>query len=200
MARQTAIVISWKERATNMKRNRIFGALGLALLLAALALVPALADGSVAITAGTLSVTDADVDFGTVPFSFADQNTAEVSSTWNVADGRGTTDGWRVMATAGNFVNGGNTITITNANQRLRVTVPGGTIICTAGACMVAATSGVPGYDYLGATAVRLVYMPNGGSASSWDFGPAFRLTVPGASLAGVYTSIWTVTALAAPS
>jgi hypothetical protein len=189
-----------------MRTPRFLTGLGLALLVAALALVPALADGSVEVVAGALSATDTDVALGSYPFSFSETQTSTVTvpvgSEWTVSDLRGVTTGWHINMVCSSFANGGSTFAVTATNQRLRGSLPGANISNTGGSSSPAAQSGMPGYGYCDPTApVKLIFMnaPSGGP-STWAYRPNWDLRIPAAQLAGAYVSVWTLSALDGPS
>lgn len=178
-----------------------------ALVLAGILVGAALADGTVEITAGTLTVADADVDFGAYAFSFTDRNTPDIPTTWNASDFAGAGLGWNVSMLASDFSDGSDSIPITVANQRLRATLPGAQVVCVLGDCnSTAVQSELPAYGYADpAIPLKVISCDPARDATygcepgSWDFNPSWRLTVPGGTSPSVYTSTWTVTIASGP-
>lgn len=190
-----------------MNTKRITLATLTAFALLALMVGAAFADGTITIQSGVLSASDSDIDFGSVPFSFSETFAipGTLAGPWSVTDSVGDGLGWHTTLMASDFTDGGsNSFAISTANQRFRVTLPGGSIACVQGDCLIDhVRTGVGGYNYLDpATPINLIdCVPNADPCpvGSWEFTPSFDLDIPGGLPSAAYVSTVTFDVIAGP-
>lgn len=121
------------------------------------------------------------------------------TQTIDVSDATGSASGWSITATSTQFTNGAQFIPV---GMTMMTTAP--SVACDAGSTCTLPTNGV-GYPYTlpsGTTAPPATKMFN--AATSTGMGnmtitPTWRLTVPGATRTGNYTSTWTFTLTSGP-
>lgn len=173
------------------------------LILLALVAVPAavLADGIITITSGVMTVTTSDVNFGSFSFSLTEFDVlgAFPVSKWWVRDETGDQVAWDGILTVGDFIDGGDTIPVDGSN--LAVTVNIADTVCNEGDCTDPLPVGVTASYLTAGVPLAIIesdpvstHLPGG-----WAFRPYFDLTVPAATLTGVFTSVWTFDAIASP-
>lgn len=175
-----------------MKKWRIV--LGFVLLASLVFTIPAMADATVTVSGGTLSVTPQSIDFGTVTLDGTDQTVTDQDSTnWSGVDPTGTGAGWHVTIAATDFVDGGNTIGVANFKAKLddaNINVVAGN---------TAPTSSIIAYTSLSTTAQTLLSAAVGNGMGSYNFVPDFTLDVAASTYAGSYTSTVTVAIISGP-
>lgn len=173
----------------------------------------ALADGSVVINPGPLTVSGQNIDFGTLTASSAAQFTGFKQSAvpWHAVDDRGNGGtGWSVSWAVTDFVRngGGGSFLSTAAANTLLVDIPGASIVCTTSCGGEAPASLMFGNvadptHFLDKAAPRKVLSTSlAGDVSSfgqWDFLPKVNLKVPGSTPTGTYVSTWTITIVNTP-
>jgi len=175
-----------------MKNKKIV--LSIVLLISLVITVPALADATVTISGGSLSVTPQSIGFGTVTLTGADQTVTDGDSTnWSAVDPTGTGVGWNVTIAATDFDSGVNTIAVANFRARLLdaniSTIAGNT----------APTSSITAYTALSTTAQTLLSAAVNEGMGTYNFVPDFELDVAAATFAGIYTSTVTVAIISGP-
>ncbi len=175
-----------------MKSKKIV--LSIVLLISLVITVPALADATVTISGGSLSVTPQSIGFGTVTLTGADQTITDGDSTnWSAVDPTGTAVGWNVTIAATDFISGVNTIAVANFRAMLLdaniSTVAGNT----------APTSSITAYAALSTTAQTLLSAAANEGMGTYNFVPDFELDVAAETFAGSYTSTVTVAIISGP-
>ena len=164
-----------------MKRK--FVVLTLVLLLSLAITVPAFADATVTISGGALSVTAQSIGFGTVTLNGSDQTVFDGDATlWQAKDPTGTGSGWHVTIAATDFVDGGNTIAVSNFKAKL----DDSNISTVAG--NAAPTSSLTAYTSLSTTAQTFMSAASGAGMGTYTFVPDFSLGVAAETYAGSYT------------
>lgn len=147
---------------------------------------------SVSVLGGALTNTAQPIAFGNVALSGADQTVAAAAAVWQAKDARGTGDGWNVTLGSTSFSGAG---TIPVANFKVKqdqvgiVTVSGNT----------APTSLVTTFQSLSATPLKVLQATGGSGMGTYDYTPAFQLTVPASAVAGAYTANVTVSINSGP-
>jgi WxL domain surface cell wall-binding len=175
-----------------MKRNLVV--LTLVLLLSLAITVPALADATVTISPGSLSVTAQGISFGTVTLNGTDQTVFDGDvSLWQAKDPTGTGSGWHATIAAADFSDGTHTISASNLKTKLE----DGTIVSVAG--NTAPTSSVTAYTALSATPQTFLSAASGAGMGTYTFVPDFSLDVAAETYAGSYTSTVTVAIISGP-
>jgi WxL domain surface cell wall-binding len=179
-------------------------AAGLAATLVATALpVAALgATGTATIAAGSLGFvsTPPNVSFSAT-LNGLDQSVATTQAL-DVGDATGSGTGWNITATSTTFTTGGGTPHLLSTSATSLTGAP--TDVCDASATCTLATNSVT-YPYTlpaAATAPTATKMFN--AAANTGLGnqtvtPTWRLSVPANTLAGTYTSTWTISLVSSP-
>jgi WxL domain surface cell wall-binding len=179
-------------------------AAGLAATLVATALpVAALgATGTATIAAGSLGFvsTPPNVSFSAT-LNGLDQSVATTQAL-DVGDATGSGTGWNITATSTTFTTGGGTPHLLSTSATSLTGAP--TDVCDASATCTLATNSVT-YPYTlpaAATAPTATKMFN--AAANTGLGnqtvtPTWRLSVPANTLAGTYTSTWTISLVSGP-
>jgi len=174
--------------------KRITKAMTLTLILGLVMVVPVLADATVTISGGALSVTPQSIDFGTVTLDGTDQTVTDQDVTnWVAVDPTGTGSGWHVTIAATDFSDGTHTIAVSNFSVKLDdanvSTVYGNT----------APTSSITAYTALSGTAQTLLGAASDEGMGTYNFVPDFQLDVAAETYTGTYTSTVTVAIVSGP-
>jgi len=163
------------------------------LLLAALA-APVLADATITVSGGTLSVTPQAVAFAGVTLNGADQTSTGTSSAWSASDLTGSGSGWHINVKATDFSDGaGNSIAVGG----FRIQLQAGNISTVAG--NTAPSSQIASLTALSTTDQSLLSAASGAGMGTYNFTPNFDLAVPAETFAGSYSSTVTVSAVSGP-
>lgn len=175
-----------------MKRKSIF--LALALLMALALVVPAFADATVTIVAGSLSQTPQNITFGTVTLTGADQTVPDQDVTaWTASDATGTGNGWHITIAATDFSDGTHTIGVANFRAQLLdaniTTVMGNT----------PPASSITTFTPLSTVAQTLLSAATGNGMGEYQYIPDFTLDVAASTFAGSYLSTVTVAIVSGP-
>ena len=168
--------------------------LGLAIILALGLVVPAFAEtATIVLTAGTLSVTVANISFGTVALTGALQTVPGTTTPWTGRDLRGTGGGWHVNIRATDFSDGTHTIAASDMDMQLanaNITVVAGN---TKPSSNFTAMTPLANTDQSFASAALNQGM------GTYNMAPTFQLDIAADAYAGSYSSTVTVTAVASP-
>lgn len=171
----------------------------LAAFLAALALLAALpgaalADATITVSGGSLSVTPAAITFTTVTLTGADQTSNGTTSAWTVADPTGTGAGYHITIAATAFSDGAShTIPVSG----FRATLTSGNIATTSG--NTAPASSMTSATALSTSAQTLLSAATSAGMGTYTATPTFTLAVPANTFAGSYTSTVTVAIVSGP-
>jgi hypothetical protein len=165
-----------------------------ALALAAVPLGAALADATITVSGGSLSVTPAAITFQAVTLNGGDQTSNGTTSAWTIADPTGTGAGYHVTIAATNFTDGAShTIPVSG----FRATLLDANIVTTSG--NTKPTSSMTSATALSTTAQTLVSAAAGAGMGTYTATPTFTLAVPANTFAGSYTSTVTVAIVSGP-
>ena len=175
-------------------RKRIFGVASAALLLAALIAAPAHAD--LVVSAGTLDFDPAGAptigDFTPVTLDGTPQLTSLTVDPFTIIDSTGSADGWNVLLTIPDLVNGGDTILASNVSMSAPV------VTAAAGASMtgVAAHASAGGFN----AGEKIVTATVAHGEGTYLVSPRIlKLTVPNTALVGTYVSAGTIAVVDGP-
>lgn len=156
--------------------------------------------GSVAILAGTLSETIANVTLSSVTLDGTDQTatSASGSNSWAAEDATGTGAGWNLTIEAVDFVDGTKTIDIDAADQAFQIQLLDTNIGVVAGntkpvSSVTSLTSILTG------TPLKFVSAATDTGMGSYTLAPNFSLLIPAETYVGTYTSTITVTIVSGP-
>ncbi len=155
-------------------------------------------DTSVAVTGGTLSITNPLVaNFTAVTLNGAPQTTAATMDGFSVTDGRGTGVGWNVTVQATQF-SGGVTPTRTLGTGSLSLLAPTVAAANTTSSAPPTMTAGPYAID--GST-VKIASAAAAAGMGTYDFtqGGALSLAIPASAYAATYTSTVTVSVVTGP-
>jgi len=172
-------------------------------LLTATAAVVYAETATVTITAGTLSVTPANVTLSAVVLDGTDQTatSASGSNNWAAEDPRGTGVGWHLTIDATDFTDGAKTINISATDQEFKIQLLDTNIAVVSGnakptssvAALAAAIPEAP------AAALTFASAALNEGMGSYTLNPNFELEIPAETLAGNYSSTITVSAVSGP-
>jgi hypothetical protein len=175
-------------------KKRIFGVASTALLLAALMAAPAHAD--LVVSAGTLDFDPAGApaigDFTPVTLDGTPQLTSLTVDPFTIIDSSGSADGWNVLLTVPNLVNGGDTISAANVSMSAPI------VTAAAGSDM----TGVVAHASAGGFAAgeKIVTATVAHGEGTYLVSPRIlKLTVPDTALIGTYTSAGTIQVVDGP-
>ena len=169
--------------------------LGLAIILALGLVVPAFAEtATIVLTAGTLSVTVANITFPDTALTGAAQLVADNSANaWQAADATGTGAGWHLNINATDFSDGSHTILASEMDMQLtnaNITVVSGNAKPTSSFTVMTPLANA---DQEFASAALTEGM------GTYNLVPDFQLSIAADAYAGSYSSTVTVTAVAGP-
>lgn len=176
-------------------KKRIFGVVGAAMLLAALVAAPAHAD--LTVHAGTLDFDPAGAptigNFADVTLDGTPQLTSLTVDPFTIIDSTGSADGWNVLLTIPNLVNGTDTIPASDVSMSAPIVSP------AAGSDMTNVdphASGVTGFT----SPVKIVTAAAGSGEGTYLVSPRIlKLTVPDTALVGTYTSAGSIQVVDGP-
>ena len=182
--------------------RRIVALLAVIGLLTATAAVVYAETATVTITAGTLSVTKANVTLSGVVLDGTDQaaTSASGSNSWAAEDARGTGVGWHLTIDATDFTDAGKTINISAADQEFKIQLLDGNIAVVAGNTKpTSSVTSLMAIPEAPASALTFASAGLNQGMGSYTLNPNFELEVPAATLAGNYSSTITVSAVSGP-
>jgi hypothetical protein len=174
--------------------KRIFGVLTVAMLVAAMVAAPAHAD--LTVNAGTLDFDPAGApaigNFTTVTLDGTPQLTSLTIDPFTIVDATGSADGWNVLLTIPDLVNGGDTIAASNVSMSAPiVTVAAGSDITG-----VVAHASAGGFD----AGEKIVTATVAHGEGTYLVSPRIlKLTVPDTALIGTYVSAGTIAVVDGP-
>ena len=162
---------------------------------------------SVAVSAGSLSVTAANVTLGAVTLDGTDQasTSASGSNSWSAADATGSGAGWNLTIDSTDFTGGTplRTVDISVADQQFKIQLLDANITVTAGntkpTSSVTSLTAIPTSP---ATALKFASAATSAGMGSYAISPNFELALPAEIFVpstGSYTATITVTAVSAP-
>jgi hypothetical protein len=182
--------------------KRIVALLVVTGLLATTAAVVYGETATVSITAGTLSVTKADVTLSGVLLDGTDKTatSAAGSNNWAAEDATGTGVGWHLTIVATDFTDAAKTINISATDQEFKIQLLDTNIAVVSGnakpTSSVTSLTAIPEFP---AAALTFASAALNEGMGSYTLGPNFELEVPAETLAGNYSSTITVTAVSGP-
>ena len=190
-------------RATRLTRRVRHGAvLALVGAVAMVAGTAAPADaltGTATITAGSLAFVSAPANVSFSATLNGTDQTITSNQALDVSDATGSGAGWNITATSTTFTVGAKTLATTST------TLTGApTTACDAGSACTLATTSV-GYPYTlpaattAPTATKMFNAAVNTGLGNETATAAWKLAVPSATLAGVYTSTWTISLVSGP-
>jgi len=174
--------------------KRIFGVLTAAVLLAVMVAAPAHAD--LTVNAGTLDFDPAGApaigNFTAVTLDGTPQLTSLTVDPFTIIDSTGSANGWNVLLTIPDLVNGADTIAASNVSMSAPVVTP------AAGADMtgVVGNASAGGFD----AGEKIVTAAIGEGQGTYLVSPRIlKLTVPNTALVGTYVSAGTIAVVDGP-
>jgi len=174
--------------------KRIFGVFTAAVLLAAIVAAPAQAD--LTVNAGTLDFDPAGApaigNFTAVTLDGTPQLTSLTVDPFTIIDSTGSADGWNVLLTIPNLVNGGDTIAASNVSMSAPI------VTAAAGADMtgVVAHASAGGFN----AGEKIVTAGVAHGEGTYLVSPRIlKLTVPDTALVGTYVSAGTIAVVDGP-
>lgn len=176
-----------------MSKKKILGVLATATLLAVMVGGPARAD--LVVNAGTLDFdggAPAISDFAPVTLNGNPQLTSLTVDPFTVIDATGSGNGWNVLLTVPDLVNGGHTILASNISMVAPV------VAANAGSSL----TGVAGHDSAGGfnAGEKIVTAAATDGQGTYLISPRIlKLTVPSDTYAGTYTSAATIAVVSGP-
>ena len=157
---------------------------------------------TVSITAGSLSVTPANVTLSNVVLDGGDKTatSASGSNSWAAEDGRGTGVGWHLTIDATDFTDSGKTIDISSADQEFKIQLLDTNIaVVTGNAKPTSSVTSLTAIPEAPATALTFASAAVNEGMGSYTLNPNFELEVPAETLVGNYSSTITVSAVSGP-
>lgn len=158
---------------------------------------------SVTVSAGSLSVTPADVTLSGVTLDGTDQlsTSASGSNNWSATDSRGTGAGWNLTIDSTDFSDGGsNTMDISSADQEFKIQLLDANITVTEGntkpTSQVTSLTAIPEAP---AAALKFVSAAVDEGMGTYAINPNFELEVPAETVAAAYTATITISAVSGP-
>jgi hypothetical protein len=182
--------------------KRIVALLVVTGLLATTAAVVYAENATVTVTAGTLSVTPADVTLSEVILDGTDKTatSASGSNSWAAEDPRGTGVGWHLTIDATDFTDAGKTIDVSSADQEFKIQLLDANIAVVSGnAKPTSSVTSLTAIPEAGGTALTFASAAVNEGMGSYTLNPNFELEVPAYILAGNYSSTITVSAVSGP-
>lgn len=182
--------------------KRIVALLVVTGLLATTAAVVYAENATVTVTAGTLSVTPADVTLSEVILDGTDKTatSASGSNSWAAEDPRGTGVGWHLTIDATDFTDAGKTINISATDQEFKIQLLDANIAVVSGnAKPTSSVTSLTAIPEAGGTALTFASAAVNEGMGSYTLNPNFELEVPAYILAGNYSSTITVSAVSGP-
>ena len=181
--------------------NKKVYAVIISVILLACTSVSAFAEsGTVVITAGTLSVTAADVTLSGITLNGSNQTSTSDSgsNSWSAQDLRGTGAGWNLTIVADDFSDGTHTIDTEAVGSKFQIQ-----LLDTNVAIVFGNTKPVSSVNTLtdipNSTPLKFLSAGTDTGMGSYTLNPNFALQVPASTYAGTYTSTITVTAATGP-
>jgi hypothetical protein len=175
-------------------KKRLIGVLSAALLLAAMVAAPASAD--LTVNAGTLDFDPAGApaigNFTAVTLDDTPQLTSLTVDPFTIIDSTGSADGWNVLLTIPDLVNGTDTIAASNVSMSAPI------VTAAAGADMtgVVPHASAGGFD----AGEKIVTAAAGEGQGTYLVSPKIlKLTVPDTALVGTYVSAGTIAVVDGP-
>jgi len=182
--------------------KRIVALLVVTGLLAATAAVVYAETATVTISAGSLSVTPANVTLSGVTLDGTDKTATSVagSNNWAAEDARGTGAGWHLTIDATDFTDGGKTINISATDQEFKIQLLDSNIAVVSGnAKPTSSVASVTAIPEAPASALTFASAAANAGMGSYTLNPNFELEVPAETLVGNYSSTITVSAVSGP-
>lgn len=171
----------------------------LALAIAAVAVVPSLAETTVTqtITDGARTADLSSLTFDPLRYSNAEQISSGVMSL-TADDNTGTGAGWNVTVQSTDFVYSGQYAGIDIPAANVSIVDPGDPVVVT-GEAITSEDGPFAGQGGSLDTPRKVLFANEGGGKGSYDQTLPVLLTIPGGSLVGSYTGNFTVTMSAGP-
>jgi hypothetical protein len=142
----------------------------------------------------TLEVAQQQVSMPTVTLTGGDQVVSAALGAVSVLDGRGTAAGWSLTGRVSDFTSDSGSIVADNLGWQPAAAVVTGTLPAASQGQVVAGPSATPGAGTGLGDSRRLCSSPAGASAGAFECAGALQLGIPGATKAGTYTGVLTLT------